>query len=130
MATDQLLMGLGMSSMLAARLCDTSGSITVAAAGSSNATGYVVRGTQFTVFVGSGTGWVVLPTVGGSDNAAQIGDTFNIANGLGGSCTIGIPTGVTVNLGGTAYTGSYTLTTLKTFYGFPVSTTQWCATAG
>jgi len=125
MATDQLLMGLGLNSMLAARLCDTSGSITVAAAGSSTATSYQVKGTQFTVFVGSGSGWVALPTVGGSDNAAQIGDQFVIGNGLSSSLTVGIASGVTVNISGSAITSQFTITTLKTFTGFPISTTQW-----
>ena len=128
MATDQLLMGLGLPSQLAARMSDTSGSITVAAAGSSTATGYQIRGTQFVVFVGSGSGWVALPAVGGSDNAAQVGDDFTIGNGLSTSLTVGIPTGVTVTMGGAFVTSQFTITTGKVFNGNAISTTQWIGT--
>ena len=127
MATDQLLMGLGLPPMLATRLADTSGSILVAGAGTSTTTAYQIRGTQFVIFINSGatTNWVALPSVGGSDNAAQVADQFVIHNGNATSATIGIPTGVTVNIGSTGYTGNYTLTTLKTLNLWPVSNTQW-----
>lgn len=132
MATDQLLMGLGMPPMLAERLADTSGSILVAGAGTSTATAFQIRGTQFLVFINSGatTNWVALPTVGGSDNAAQVADNFVIHNGNATSATVGIPTGVTVNIGGANVVGNFTITTAKTFTGWPVSATQWFGIVG
>lgn len=126
MALDQNLMGLGLPAPLAIRVANGgTGPVTIAAAGTSTATGTQIRGKQFVTYVGSGSGWAALPTVGGSDNAAEIADDFVIHNGLSSNLTVGIPTGVTVNIGGSNITSQFTITTAKTFTGWVVSTTQW-----
>lgn len=126
MSLDQNLMGLGTPAPLAARLANGgTGPVIIAAKGSSLSTGTQIQGKQFVTYIGSGSGWAALPTVGGSDMAPEIADDFVIHNGIATNVTVGIPTGVTVNIGGVNCTGNFTITPAKTFTGWVVSTTQW-----
>src|SRR5258708_39862461 len=97
MALDQNLMGLGMPPRLATRLAN-GGTGPVSLAASANP-GPTIRGTQFVVFVNSGSGWVTLPAIAGSDNAPELADDFIIHNGLATSVTVCIPTVATDNFG-------------------------------
>lgn len=126
MSIDLNLMGLGLPAPLAARIASGgTGPVTIAAKGTSTATATQIGGKQFVTFIGSGSGWVALPAVGGSDMAPEVADDFVIHNGLASSVTVGIPTGVTVNIGGSNLTAQFTLTTATTFTGWVQSTTQW-----
>lgn len=128
MALDINLMGLGTAPLLAALTANGgTGPILIKAAGSSTTTGTQIGGRQFVVFINSGSGWVTLPAVGSAptDVAPTVADDFVIHNGLTTSVTVGIPTGVTVNIGGSNLTGNFTITTAKTFTGWVVSSTQW-----
>lgn len=118
MSLDQNLMGLGMPAALAMRLASGgTGPITTAS-------GVTIRGKQFITYVNT-SGTVTLPAVGGSDNAAEVADDFVIHNGTAGNVTVSIPSGVTVNIGGSALTSAFTLTTFQTITMWVVSTTQW-----
>lgn len=120
MSQDVNLMGLGLPAALAMRIANAgTGPVMIAA------TGQTLGGKQFLVYVGSGTGGVTLPKVGGSDNAPEIGDDFVIHNGLSGSLTVAVQSGTTVNIGGSANATNFTLATKTTFTGWVVSSTQW-----
>lgn len=127
MSVDQNLMGLGMPAALAVRIASAgTGPIGITAKGSSLSTGTQIGGKQFITYVTGTGGWVSLPASGG-DMGPELGDDFIIHNALSSSAslTVGIPTGVTVNISGTAYTASYTLVTLKTLTLWVQSSTQW-----
>ena len=127
MSLDVNLLGLGMPAALAARIASGgTGPVAVTAKGSSLSTGAQLGGKQFVTYVTGSAGWVSLPPVGG-DFGPEVADDFVIHNALsaGASLTVGIPAGVTINISGTAYTGSYTLVTLKTLTMWVQSSTQW-----
>jgi hypothetical protein len=121
MSLDQNLMGFGMTGELASRVATGgTGPIKIAAAGSSATTGTQIRARQFIVYINSGSGWVTLPS------ATEAGDPLHIGNGLASPVTVGIPTGQTVQLGGSFLTGNFTLLSGKTADLFMVDgTTQW-----
>ena len=128
MALAQDLMGLGESSLAAARMA-TGGSgpttITAATGGVGSAT--AIGGTQFVVFVNSGSGGVLLPA-NGSIGGPLMYDNFVIHNGLGSTLTVYPPTGVTINVGGANFVQAtpVTVATLKTLSLWTgPSATQW-----
>jgi hypothetical protein len=127
MSLDQNLMGLGLPGPLAQRIASGgTGPIAVTPKGSSYATSQLIGGKQFVTFVsGAATAaWVGLPVVGG-DSGPDFCDDFTIHNGNTGTLTVGIPAGVTVNIGGSASTGNFTIAGLKTASLWVISTTQW-----
>ena len=102
MATEQMLMGLGLSPMLATRLADAVGAIT-----SSLGTGAaptLLRGTQFLVYFNTPAagGNATMPVIGGSDNAPQLGDVFTYFNDTSGNATLALGTNNTLSMGGSA----------------------------
>ena len=128
MSLDQNLMGLGLPAALAARIASGgTGPVNVTASANPGPT---IGGKQFVVYVGAGSGWVTLPKVGGSDMAPEVADDFVIHNGLTTNLTIGIPTGVTVNIAAANLTGNFTLTTVQTITMWVVSATQWFGIKG
>lgn len=135
MALAQDLMGLGTPAQAAARLASGgAGPVSITAAGTSSTTATKIYGTQYvtTVTAISGGGCLVLPA-GSGENAPLIYDDFVIHNSTSGSLTIYPNTGVTVNVGGTAYVTAnpFTLATLKTLSIWTgPTTTQWFGLSG
>jgi hypothetical protein len=130
MALAQDLMGLGESSLAAARMATGgTGPAIITAAGSSAATATSIFGTQFVSYVNAtatGQG-VVLPVMGGL-SGCLIYDNFVVHNGFTANITVYPPTGVTINIGGSSVTQAspFALATLKTLtlWTGPTST-QW-----
>jgi len=130
MALAQDLMGLGESSLAAARMASGgTGPATLAAAGTNAATAAAIFGTQFVVYVtntATNQG-VIMPAMGGL-SGCLIYDNFVIHNGGSNTITVYPPTGTTINIGGTnvASPSGFSLTTLKTLtvWTGPTST-QW-----
>ena len=128
MALAQDLMGLGENPLASARMAvGGSGPVTVAAATGGAGSATAIGGTQFIVYVNSGSGGVLLPANGGI-GGPLIYDNFVIHNGLGTTLTVYPPTGTTVNVGGANFVQAtpITVTTLKTLslWTGPTST-QW-----
>lgn len=127
MSLDQNLMGLGLAPALAVRIANAgSGPIAMAA----SASGVQIGSRQNVIFVNSGSGKVILPVIGGSDTAPEIGDDFFIHNGLSSTLTVTIPSGVTVSLQGSGQTSSFTIATHQNVSLWVVSATQWMGQAG
>lgn len=128
MALAQDLMGLGESSLAAARMAGGgTGPVTAAAAPGGAGSATPIGGTQFMIYVNSGSGGVLLPANGGI-GGPLIYDNFIIHNGLGTTLTVYPPVGVTVNVGGSNFVQAtpITVTTLRTIsiWTGPTST-QW-----
>lgn len=129
MALDVNLMGLGMSPGLAQRIANGgTGPVVIAGKGSSLSTATQIGGKQFVTFIsgGAANNCVAFPALSGGpmDVSPEIADDFVIHNGNATSCTVFLPSGVTLNVGGSAKTGSYTLATVTTLSLWVVSTTQ------
>jgi len=127
MALDINLMGMGVSSHLAARTANGGTGPVNITAGASSGAATKITGTQFVTYISgpSGGGWVSMPAVGGSDNAATIADDFVMHNATASPVTVSIPTGVTVNIGSVSVTGQFTIPTIQTVTIWVVNTTQW-----
>lgn len=125
MATEQLLMGLGLAPQLASRLADATGNIT-SSLGTSSAP-VLLRGTQFLVYFNTPAagGNATIPTIGGSDNAPTLGDVFTYFNDTNGAATLGLASGVTLSIGGNKLTGSFTLAVQHFAQIQAVNSTQW-----
>jgi len=135
MATDQDLMGFGLNAFAASRLADSSSTqaITPAASGSTYATSTILQGNQFFTYSTAATGgWIGLPVVGGSDNAARIADDFTFLNLGAGAVTVACPTGVTLWLSGTAgiTTAGATVAKGHTLQFIAANTTNWAGFLG
>lgn len=131
MSLDQNLMGLGMPNALAQRVASGgTGPLAVTPKGSSYATSQLIGGKQFVTFVSgaSTSAWVGLPVVGG-DQGPDIADDFVIHNGNSTNLTVGIASGVTVNIAGAQVTGQFTVSGFKTSQLWVVSSTQWMGLA-
>lgn len=122
MALAQDLMGLGEAAERAARLSN-GGIGPVSQAGNTT-----IGGAQYvTYFTSAGNATLPSPT-GTADYKPLIYDDYVIHNGSSGNLTVIPPSGVTINIGATAYTAAspFTLTTLKTLQIWTgPTTTQW-----
>lgn len=124
------LMGLGENPIVAQRLANGgTGPVSITVTGTGSASATAIYGTQFVVSVSaiSGGGAIGLPSPS-SATAPLIYDDFVLHNATTGSLTVYPPSGVTVNIGGTAYvqTNPFTLATLKTLTWWTgPTTTQW-----
>ena len=122
------LMALGINPHEAARVASGgTGPTTIAAAAGGAAGATPIGGTQFVIYVSSGTGGLVAPPLGGI-GGPLVYDNFVIHNGTGATITIYPPPGVTVNIGGAAFVQATpdTLATLRTLQVWTGPTaTQW-----
>ena len=133
MATDQDLMGFGLNALLASRLADCASTINItpAASGSSYATSTIIQGNQFLTYSTSATGgWLGIPAIGGSDNAARIADGFIFMNIGAGAVTLAVVNNtVTLWVAGTA-TSQTTVAKGHTLSFWPVSINHWASILG
>lgn len=127
----QDLLGLGIPGPVAARLANGGSGPTQTTATAGGAGGAaLINAEQYVVFISAGTGGVILPspiTATGKEGPL-IYDDYVIHNGIAPTVTVYPPVGVTMNIGGIAYTqgAPFALATLKTLtlYTGP-TTTQW-----
>lgn len=132
------LTGLGLPWPIANRLANGgTGPVSIAATGASATTAAKLLAEQYISYINTGTATsgILLPTptpTAGADGPL-IYDDYVVHNGTAGNILIYPPSGVTMNVGGTAYTNAapLTLATLKTlsFYTGPTST-QWFGLSG
>jgi len=124
------LIGLGVPPRLATVLAEAgTDPITITATGTTPATATVIYGQQGFFAATAGTGAVILPSPTNAQNPPGIADDFIIHNPLGPVLTVFAPAGVTINVGGAAYSGAnpFSITTLKTAIVWTgPTTTLWC----